>query len=170
LKKVLKMDSSEQFKEVIRYHHNTLQYLLIIIKALLLKSAGFNLTRTLMLLSPQIKVIDLEKLITRGINGEKILLLLLKKIRNIDIFPIITEYFINNKIDIEKVTLFLDKLRMDIDNYLNKMDLYLASLIIVYYFIPILVILLIIFWNINAQYLLFVFILAISFIWNKFTK
>lgn len=123
-----------------------------------------------MLLSPQIKVIDLEKLITRGINGEKILLLLLKKIRNIDIFPIITEYFINNKIDIEKVTLFLDKLRMDIDNYLNKMDLYLASLIIVYYFIPILVILLIIFWNINAQYLLFVFILAISFIWNKFTK
>lgn len=164
------MSKPEQYKHAIKSYNEILLYFLLILKTLLLKSAGYSLARTLKLIAPELKDKHIEKFISNGFDSRKVLLLILKKIKNIEAYSVIMEYIINNKIDTDRLVILFDKTKMDINNYLNKLNLYLILLMATYYFIPILVIILIIFLDINYQFFLIIIIALIFLIWRRVFK
>ena len=144
---------------------------LLLTKLLLLKSVKYNINKYLYYVMSNIKNgQEIKQVLDMGISPIRMINYLIKKANAQDIEMVLNEYEIKNIIDIEKIKIILTRNLILIDNYINKLNLYLIFLTTVIYLLPPVLFLFSFFFRINIIIIIFIPIILSIIIIKKIIK
>lgn len=149
---------------------------LLLLKLLLIKSAGFNLNKYLKIIvkDTTINNIDLVKKIhemnEKGIESKYILKYLLKKTNIAELKLLLNEYELYGKINKELLSIILERNKYIIEHLINKLNLFFILIIALLYPFPIVLILISFFFKINLILLMILPIMLVFLIITRLNK
>ncbi len=149
---------------------------LLFLKLILLKSIGFNLNKYLKIIANKKNFNNFNilktilKFLENGIETKYILKYISNKLNIPEIKVLLTDYEINGKIDKEMISILLEKNKKILENITDKLNFYYIILTTILYLLPIVLIVISFFLNIDL-FLIIIFPIILSIlIINKLKK